>query len=94
MEICERHEVPVAPLNSIADIFEDPHYRARGDLQNIEDPRAGALVLPAAVPRLSETPPELRHAGPALGEANQYVFQDLLGLSADRMSELAKAGII
>jgi crotonobetainyl-CoA:carnitine CoA-transferase CaiB-like acyl-CoA transferase len=94
MTRCEAFEVPCSPLYSIKDIFEDPHYRARGDLVRIEDPRVGALVLPASMPRLSETPPELRHAGRALGADNDYVFADLLGLPADRIAELRNARVI
>jgi crotonobetainyl-CoA:carnitine CoA-transferase CaiB-like acyl-CoA transferase len=94
MAQCEAFEVPCAPLYSIKDIFEDPHYEARGDLERIQDPRAGELVLPASVLRLSETPPELRHAGRALGADNDYVYADLLGLSADRIAALRSAQVI
>jgi crotonobetainyl-CoA:carnitine CoA-transferase CaiB-like acyl-CoA transferase len=51
-------------------------------------------VLPAAVPRLSETPAELRHAGPALGADTAEVLGRLLGLDADALRELAKTGVI
>lgn len=86
--------VPCAQIYSIKDIFEDEQYRARGNLLHIEDPRAGELVLPAPMPRLSETPPQFRHAGRALGADNDEVFGQLLGLTEKQRSDAAAAGVI
>ena len=91
---CEAGEVPCGPIYDIADIFGDAQYRARENLLEVVDPRAGPLVLPAAVPRLSETPAELRHAGPALGVDTAEVLGGLLGLDADTLADLTKAGVI
>jgi len=91
---CEAGEVPCGPLYTIADIFEDAQYRARENLMRVVDPRAGPLVLPAAVPRLSETPAEFKHAGPALGQDNAQVLGDLLGMDADALRDLSNAGVI
>lgn len=86
--------VPCAQIYSIKDIFEDEQYRARGNLLHVEDPRAGELVLPAPMPLLSETPPQFRHAGRALGADNDEVFGLLLGLSEKQRSDAAAAGVI
>jgi crotonobetainyl-CoA:carnitine CoA-transferase CaiB-like acyl-CoA transferase len=94
MARCEASEVPCGPLYTIADIFEDAQYRARQNLLEVVDPRAGPLTLPAAVPRLSETPAELRHAGPALGEHTREVLGALLRLDADAVRRLAERGIV
>jgi crotonobetainyl-CoA:carnitine CoA-transferase CaiB-like acyl-CoA transferase len=94
LERCRTHEVPCALLYSIEDIFEDSQYAARGNLERLEDARAGSLVLPAAVPRLSGTPARLQRAGGALGHDNLYVFGTLLGLSEDRIERLRETAII
>jgi crotonobetainyl-CoA:carnitine CoA-transferase CaiB-like acyl-CoA transferase len=91
---CEAGEVPCGPIYDIADIFGNAQYRARENLLQVVDPRAGPLVLPSAVPRLSETPAELRHAGPALGADTAEVLGRLLGLDADALADLAEAGVI
>jgi crotonobetainyl-CoA:carnitine CoA-transferase CaiB-like acyl-CoA transferase len=91
---CDAGEVPCGPLYTIADIFADPQYRARQNLLEVDDPRVGPLVLPAAVPKLSETPAELRHAGPALGTDTAEVLAKLLGLGPEALRDLAKAGVI
>lgn len=60
----------------------------------IDDERAGELVLPASVPRLSETPAEFRHAGRALGADNQRLYGDLLDLVPEEIAALLKENII
>jgi crotonobetainyl-CoA:carnitine CoA-transferase CaiB-like acyl-CoA transferase len=91
---CERCDTPCSKLLSIADIFSNPQFAARENLALIDDPRAGRLVLPAPVPRLSKTPPELRSAGPALGNCNDEIFGALLELSETARAELRRQGVI
>ncbi len=94
MEICLAHAVPSGPLNTIADIFADPHFKARGNLVTIDDPEVGEVVIPAVIPRLSETPGRIAHLGPALGDANEDVLGNLLGLSGEEMARLRDAKVI
>jgi crotonobetainyl-CoA:carnitine CoA-transferase CaiB-like acyl-CoA transferase len=94
MERCIAGDVPIGPLNSIADIFADEQFKARGNLIEREDPREGKIVIPNVVPRLSETPGEVRSLGPDLGAHNQAVYRDLLGLSEEEISSLGRAGVI
>jgi len=91
---CETGEVPCGPVYTIADIFRDAQYQARENLLRVVDERAGPLVLPAAVPRLSETPAEFRHAGPALGADTAEVLGSLLGMKPDVLRDLSEAGVI
>lgn len=86
--------VPCAQIYSIKEIFEDEQYRARGNLLSVHDPRVGDLVVPAPVPRLSETPPTFRHAGRSLGADNEDVYSRLLAMSQDDLSAAARAGVI
>ena len=91
---CEAGEVPCGPVYTIADIFRDAQYQARENLLRVVDERAGPLVLPAAVPRLSETPAEFRHAGRALGADTAEVLGRLLGMTPDALRDLSDAGVI
>jgi len=93
LRICEEYEVPCGPIYDIADIFEDPQYAARGDLMKVPT-RVGEVVLPAAVPRMSRTPPTFRHAGKALGEDTLRLLKDLLKLTPEDISALKKKGVI
>lgn len=90
----EAHEVPCGLLYSIKDIMTDPQYAARGNLQRVQDPRVGEMVVPAAVPRLSETPAVLDHLGESLGAHNDEVYRGLLGLDAATLARLRAEGVI
>lgn len=88
---CDKAGVPCGPIMAIDDIFVDPQYEARGDLQRVDDPRAGEVVVPAAVPLMSDTPARLRHLGGALGADTDKVLNELLeldGLAIARLREL------
>jgi crotonobetainyl-CoA:carnitine CoA-transferase CaiB-like acyl-CoA transferase len=94
LEHCRREEVPCSKLLSIAEIFAHPQFAARENLKRIGDSRAGALTLPAPVPRMSRTPPKLTHAGPALGANNCEVFAEWLGLTDNDVAALRGRGVI
>ncbi len=94
LRICLEADVPCGPINSIADIFADPHYHARGNLQKVNDPEAGEVVVPGVVPRLSRTPGRIKHLGPRKGADNEMVLRDLLGLSDAKIAELKAQRVI
>jgi crotonobetainyl-CoA:carnitine CoA-transferase CaiB-like acyl-CoA transferase len=91
---CDALEVPWGPINSIADIFADEHIKARGNLITLMDERAGELVLPAPVPRLTETPATLRHAGRARGADTDAVLGEWLGMALTDIAELRRSGAL
>ncbi|MBK5115356.1 MAG: CoA transferase [Thermoleophilia bacterium] len=83
------------PVNSIADIFEDPHFEAREMLVPMEDPELGELTSPGIIPKLSETPGAAAFTGAwELGERNSEVYGGLLGLSETEIAQLAQDGVI
>jgi len=90
---CAKGGVPASLIFSIADIFEDPQYRARGNIK-MADSRAGALAVPDVVPKLSATPGEIRWLGEGLGAQNEEIFRGLLGLTDDDLSQLRHEGVI
>lgn len=94
MELCLEFEVPAAPLNTIADIFEDPQFQARGNLLEVAEAALGAVVVPGVVPRLSATPGRVDSLGPRLGEGNGRVYGGLLGLSEAEIADLKAKGVI
>ena len=94
MQRCLAGEVPIGPLNSIADIFDDPQIQARGNLLRVEDPRVGEVVVPNVVPRLSATPGRFGSLGPDLGQHNDEIYGDRLGFSDDEVASLRADGVI
>ncbi|NNL86126.1 MAG: CoA transferase [Myxococcales bacterium] len=92
---CRAADVPAGPIHSVADIFEDAHFAERGNLVRVKDSRIPEeVVTPSVVPRLSDTPGEIRHLGPSLGEHCEEVLEQLLGLSADEVRALREARVI
>lgn len=91
---CQAGDVLAGPINTIADIFKDEHFRARKTLIEIEDPRVGKLVVPNVLPRLSETPGELHSLGPDLGQDNLEIYGDRLGFSEVEIRRLKSERII
>ncbi|MBV9547360.1 MAG: CoA transferase, partial [Chloroflexi bacterium] len=86
--------VPVSPIYSIADIFEDAQYRARHDIVDVEDPHVGPVPMPAVLPRFSRTPGQVRFTGPPLGEHNDAILGGLLGLSASEIQQLRNDSVV
>jgi crotonobetainyl-CoA:carnitine CoA-transferase CaiB-like acyl-CoA transferase len=62
---------------SIADVFADPHYAARETFVDVEDDELGRVTLAAPVPRMSDTPARVAHAGPPLGRDTDSVLEEL-----------------
>jgi crotonobetainyl-CoA:carnitine CoA-transferase CaiB-like acyl-CoA transferase len=86
-------EVPAGRLYSIADIVADPHYQARGMIEQMTLPDGVAVRAPGIVPKLSDTPGEIKWPGPKLGEHNAAVLADL-GYSADEIAALKTSGAV
>lgn len=86
-------EVPIGPINNVADIFADRHIQERGNLVQIEVEDVGPVTMMGVLPRLSETPGELRSAGPKLGQHTDEVLAEL-GLSSNEISKLRAAGVV
>jgi crotonobetainyl-CoA:carnitine CoA-transferase CaiB-like acyl-CoA transferase len=88
------HDIPHSPIMSMADIFADPHYRAREMIVDVPAEGVGALPQPGVVPRLSRTPGRIAHAGRSLGHDTDEVLSTLLGLGPDEIAALRAAGVV
>ncbi|KYZ75662.1 CoA-transferase [Anaerosporomusa subterranea] len=93
-EIVDREGVPVSLVYDAEDIFNDPHYAARGNIVEMPHPTLGTIKMPGITPVFSETPGEIKWVGPRLGEHNQQVYSELLGLDDAQLQELKSKEII
>lgn len=93
LSLLEAGEVAAAPIYDVPDIFADPHFRARESFIRIADPDLEAISLVNVVPRFSETPGRVCATGPALGEHNLEVYEQL-GYSSEELDTLRRDGII
>jgi crotonobetainyl-CoA:carnitine CoA-transferase CaiB-like acyl-CoA transferase len=86
--------VPFAPVSTMGDLLNSEHLKARGFFVEINHPVAGNQKYPGAPCKYGGTPWAIRMPAPVLGQHNQQIFGDRLGLSASRLTELKKAGVI
>jgi crotonobetainyl-CoA:carnitine CoA-transferase CaiB-like acyl-CoA transferase len=77
----------------VADIVADPHYQARDMILQAELPGGTAVKMPGIVPKLSDTPGEVRWQGPALGAHTDSVLAEL-GLDPARIAALREKGAV
>jgi crotonobetainyl-CoA:carnitine CoA-transferase CaiB-like acyl-CoA transferase len=86
--------VPGAPLYTSKDIYHDPHFRERGAITPVRDPRLGEVWMQGVVPALTRTPGRIETTGPELGADNETVYLGELNLSAAEYQALRDAGVI
>ncbi len=84
----------VGPVYNAAQIVEDPHYQAREDIIEIDDPELGHTRMLGIVPKFSETPGAVEHAGPTVGQHNAAIYGSWLGLGETELARLAERGTI
>ena len=92
--LLENEGVPCGPINTIADVFSDPHVQARGMHIEMSHPVAGEIPLVASPIRLSDTPVQYRTAPPQLGQDTRQVLSEVLGLSQGAIDDLEKQGVL
>ena len=102
LTLLEEAEVPSGPIYSVADMFEDEHYQARGLFEEVSyatptsdnSERERSLVMPSMHPRLEDTPGSNRWAGQELGADTKEILHRYLGLSDEQLHKLESTGVI
>lgn len=94
MVALESSGIPCGPINSLKDVFADPHVRHREMKFKLPGGGPEAVSLVANPLRLSETPVEYRQAPPRLGAHTYAVLRDRLGLSSADIEALSDAQAI
>ena len=93
VEKLETAGVAAGPIYSVADMFADPQYHARGLFETVTID-GEPLKIPAIIPQLSSTPGRTDWPGAALGAHTDEVYAELLGMSAEALSKLRADGVI
>ncbi|MEE2677031.1 MAG: CoA transferase [Myxococcota bacterium] len=85
--------VAAAPVMNVADLLEDPHYRARGTFIEVRHPLGFDETIYGAYVKTSGFDAAVR-PGPAIGQDNEYVFKELLGVPETRYRRLVEEKVI
>ncbi|ARU05343.1 CoA transferase [Comamonas serinivorans] len=94
VEFLEKAQVPCGPINTLADVFADPHVKARGMQISMTHPVGGEIPLVASPMRFSDTPVQYRTAPPPLGYHTREVLKDTLFLSDAQIDDLTTQGVL
>lgn len=92
VELFQSFGVPCGIVQSAEEMHADPQLAHRGHYWKLEHPYMGLRTYDGPAFRLSRTPTELTKAAPMLGEDNEYVYKELIGISDDEFAELMADG--
>ena len=84
----------IGPIYDVAQLMMDPQIQALESIVTVQDEDLGALKMQNVMFRMSETPGAINFAGRRLGQDNEAVYCDRLGLSKQRLAQLKKAGVV
>lgn len=95
VETGQKYRMFVFPCYGAGDIVNDPHLEDRKFFVNVDHPELGASIKYPGVPyRHSGTPARISRRAPRVGEHNAEVYQQLLGISKERLVALKSLGAI
>jgi len=86
--------VPSTPIQDIAQLVKDPQFNIREMLREVKDPKKGPIKIIGIVPKLSETPGDIRFRAPELGEHNIEIYGGLLNLTDSEVHDLEAKGVL
>jgi len=93
-DMLQKAGVAAMPSLSNEEIVNDPHFKQRGESTTVEHPVMGKVAVFGVPWRFSKTPAKITKAAPVMGESNNYVFRELLGLSSNEISRLVEEKVI
>jgi len=86
--------LPCGPINDVPAVFEHPQVKPRDLILEVEHPSAGPIQLTGFPYKLAQTPAELRHPPPLLGEHTEDVLTEMLGYSMEELARFQERGAI
>lgn len=92
LEILDSVAVPAGRIYTVADIANDPHYKARKNIQTIQMQDGTKLDVPGVIPKLSRTPGSIKTLAPDIGENTDQILKEI-GLSDFQVASLKERGI-
>ncbi len=94
VEALERERVPVAPILTLKETVAHPHLRQRGTVRKVKDPYIGEFDIPGMPVKMSAWPPQSDLKAPLLGQDNEDVLRELLGLTDAEVTSLYAEGVL
>ena len=86
--------VAAGPLQTAAEKFACPQLESRGFFQHLDSDAVGRQLYPGLTWKMARTPNELRRAAPTIGQDNEYVYKQVVGMSDEEYREHVASGMI
>ncbi len=86
--------LPCAPINTLPEVFADPHTQARQLILEVDHPTAGKVRMTGFPYKFSTTPADLHSPPPGLGQHTEEILTSLLNYSAEDLTALREKGVI
>jgi benzylsuccinate CoA-transferase BbsF subunit/naphthyl-2-methylsuccinate CoA transferase subunit len=93
-ESLQKAGVAAFPCLSNQGLVEDQHLNEREFFEELDHPEIGKQKYDATLWKMSKTPPKVRHRAPLLGEHNDYVFGELLGMPQEEIDRLVQEEVL
>lgn len=87
-------DIPAAKVYNVVDILKEEQYKVRDMILSVPTEKFGTIEMQGIVPKMSDTPGEVKWAGKPLGFFNNDVFTNVLHLSAEEIEQLKNEGVI
>jgi len=94
LEAMDKYGVPAGLIYRAPDMLEDPHFKARNAIIKTQHPHFGELHMQNVAPKLSTTPGTVRSPAPELGQHNEEIYLELLGMDRERYDGLRARKVI
>ena len=92
LELLDSVAVPAGRIYTVADIANDPHCRARENIQTIQMRDGSNLEVPGVLPKLSRTPGSIKTLAPTIGQNTDEILKEI-GLNDSQISSLKERGV-
>lgn len=90
----QARRIPLAPASTMADLLASDHLKSRGFFAVIDHPQAGRLQYPGAPYHFSVTPWAIRRPAPLLGQHNEEIYGEQVGLSSAELADLRDGAVV
>lgn len=94
MHILQKEGVAAGPVEHPDDAYRDPQMKDRGFFEKVTHPECGTHLYPGLQWKMANTPNCIRRPPPRLGEDNEYVYKQVIGISDEEYAELEREGHI
>jgi formyl-CoA transferase/succinyl-CoA--D-citramalate CoA-transferase len=94
LETLDAHGVPAGRIFTAPDMLTDPQYLARDMVRRLTSSQGWEVPMTGVVPRFTQTPGTIRHAGPSLGEHTDAVLREVIGLDDREIASLRSTGAV